>query len=449
MKTNPIEQEFENMAIQWEEAIQKEGKKIIRVLGTKEDRVFLEDFQKYMLAIDTEQSDLVFLLESAWSNYQEYSFTLLKELEEIINTWNTAERKGDISQENIDWKADYTLENKRNRAELFTKNINRLVEVLELEKNEKISFVLPIPFAVKSETNLWLLDYLDTEPVNNIRLGIFDYSHIKRYKKVAKELTVFTLIPKTDMDGAIESLAGMADPTQAENVYRKHFIALMNGVKKRKENEVQAEAKNCLDIAVKNTQKDINWLGQIVLVYITLVNDQLGYKNRDQALFFAHKAVEAAEMSLGKMESSAALRLYGQALMTRGALYSLKRDDENAMKDYKMASQSYQACEDQLLYIEATRLYAEKAQSYEYKQGLQALIQAFNLIDQLPKNIIENSTFPWLVRDLIDYPDSKKAISFEEIKAKAKPLFGEDWLNKIEEFGKKRTAKKAIYETNN
>lgn len=49
-------------------------------------------------------------------------------------------------------------------------------------------------------------------------------------------------------------------------------------------------------------KKDINWISQFVTVYTILYTDQISHKDYKTAMYFADKAVEAAEIGEEKLD---------------------------------------------------------------------------------------------------------------------------------------------------
>lgn len=49
-------------------------------------------------------------------------------------------------------------------------------------------------------------------------------------------------------------------------------------------------------------KKDINWISQFVTVYTILYTDQISRKDYKTAMYFADKAVEAAEIGEEKLD---------------------------------------------------------------------------------------------------------------------------------------------------
>ena len=88
----------------------------------------------------------------------------------------------------------------------------------------------------------------------------------------------------------------------------------MNSVKKGNAAQTEEFAKKCLDIALENVKKDINWISQFVTVYTILYTDQISHKDYKTAMYFAEKAVEAAEIGEEKLDPSLACRLLGNTL---------------------------------------------------------------------------------------------------------------------------------------
>ncbi|CAA0152862.1 conserved hypothetical protein [Tenacibaculum maritimum] len=447
---NPIQKRFDELVLKWSIATRIPKVNIIRIHAQHDEQSFINDFFEYMLALDTEQDDLVFLLETPWSTLASFSSTLLDELYDTITLWNTAEKPDELSTEKIPWEPDKKAIQKGNHAALFANNINTLANLLVPDKNTVVSFIIKMPFASKQNANRWLKQLLEKGLESHIRIGIADTDSYPLFAKIAAwyPTEVYTMHPNLDIDGAVEEMAAMGNPNAPEVGYRKHLAKLMTAVKNRDEKMVDTSAKKCLEIASDNLQKDANWLGQIILVYTTLYNDQIGYKDYPKALFFANKAVEAGKLSIGRIEPATAYRLYGQTLLGRGAIASLLKKHEDACNDYLTAAKSYEKCNDAIMQCESTRLFAEKAMDagWNKKAVLHQLMAAFYLIDQMTPESCTQSTYPWLIKILYYWNGREKVLSDEEMKEKLAPYFGENFMEKIHQYGKASSVKETAYQ---
>ncbi len=440
MENNPIQQRMDGLVRDWTNAINLPSVKIVRIAAADDEYATIEDFFEYMLAINTNQEDLVFLLKSQFEDVETYSEHLLKEVEELVKTWNETEKPSGIVFEKIEWVADYNLVEKENKASLFIKNMNALANYLIPEKDVIMSLVLRMYFVEAKEADQWLGDALKCGMEEHLRIGICDKQSEPVFDNVksiySKE--VHNIVPNLDMDGAMEELAAMGDPTQAENVYRKHLTRLMNAVKKRNGKKVEEEAKKCLEIASKNLKEDNNWLLQIVMVYTILYNEQLGNKNYERGIYFAGKAIESAFFCLGRVPQEAAFRLVGQTHLGRGGLYLISGKMKEANADYKVAAEHFKSCKDHLMHCESLRLYAETAENMgEKEDALEGYLTAFQLIDVMDQDLVKGSTFPMIIKALYSFSGRKQFLSDKKMEEKIVPIFGENWLEMINKFGTK------------
>jgi len=444
MENNPIQQRMDGLVQDWTNAINKPSVRIVRILATDDEYPTIEDFFEYMLAIDTNQEDLVFLLQSQFETIESYSELLLKEVDEMIQTWNESEKPAGIVFERIDWKADYTLGKEENKASLFIENMNALSNYLIPEKDTKMSLVLRMHFVDAKEAHQWLGDALKSGMEDHLRIGICDKKSDPVFSDVQHTYSknIYNLRPNLDMDSAMEELAAMGDPTQPENSYRKHLTRLMNAVKNRKEKKVEEAAKKCLEIASKSLKDDNNWLLQIVMVYTILYNEQLGKKNYERGIFFAGKAIESAFFCLGRLPQEAAFRLVGQTHLGRGSLYLISDKIKEANADYKVAAEHFKNCKDYLMQCESLRLFAETAEKIgEKEEALEAYLTAFQLIDVMDKDLVKGSTFPMIIKALHSFPGRKHDLSDKKMEEKIVPIFGENWFEMINKFGTKEYLK--------
>ncbi|GAA3508847.1 hypothetical protein GCM10022393_20760 [Aquimarina addita] len=447
---NPIQERIYHLLQKWTIAINTPGVKIVRILSAHDEQDMIQAFFEYMLAIDTDQEDFVLILERPFSNLQDFSRDLLEEIEEEINMWNSAEVPEELHFKTIEWKPDYSLANKNNSAALLIKNLNNFANYLIPEKDIVVSIVIRMHYANSKEAYKWLSNALEIPIEDHVVIGINDSEKFRIFDQLAKDYPteVYTLLPDLDMDAAVEQLSAAGNPNEPATPYRTHLIKLMNGVKNREKEKIQKHAEACLKIATKELKKDPNWLSQIVTVYTILYSDQIGYKKYDDAIYFAGKAIEAAILTKDVLDPFMAYRLIGQTHIGRGSLFSLKKKRDKALDDYQSAAEAYERCNDHLMLCESLRLCGWMCEKrYEHKEATQYYIKAYQLKDQLTPDVMRSSTFPYVVKKLLNSSSRKKVISNKQMDKDLAPVFGENWEDTIHQYGKKPENQPEIEQT--
>lgn len=435
---NPIQDRMNQLLLKWTLAINTPDTKIVRLLYRDDEQDMIDTYFEYMLALDTDQEDFVMVLESPFSNLQDYGRALLEEIEEEIKQWNDAEIPESIPFETITWKADYSLGSETDPTKLLVQNLNTLAEYLVPKKEIKVSLILKSFYADRKTAYQWFALLLEHEWEPNLIFGLADSENTAVLDKLAKDYPkeVYTIVPDLNMEAAIEQLAAMGDPTAPETPYRQNLVKLMNAVEKRDAKKVERAAKACLDIATKNLEKDPNWLAQIVTVYTILYTDQVGYKQYTDAIYFAGKAVESALLTEELLDPALSHRLIGQTHVGRGTLYNLKKKRENALEDYKVAADYYNLCKDYLMQSESLRLCGTVCNKMsQNKEAVQYYLQAYYLKDKLTPDIIRGSTFPLIIRKLLESTERRKHLSDNQMNEDCRPIFGDNWKDIIEGSG--------------
>lgn len=437
---NPIQDRMNQLLLKWTLAINSPKVKIVRFLHRENEQEMIDTYFEYMLALDTDQEDFVMVLESPFSSLQEYGKDLLEEIEEEIKQWNEAEIPESIPFETITWKADYSLGSGTDSTKLLIKNLNTLACYLVPKKDIKVSIVLKNFNAGRKPAYQWFTSLLEHELQPHLVFGLGDAEKMALLDRLAKDYPqeVYTIVPELNMDAAIEQMAAMGDPTAPETPYRKNLVKLMNAVEKRDAKKVQQAAKACLDIATKNLAKDPNWLAQIVTVYTILYTDQVGHKKYDDAIYFAGKSVEASLHTRKLLDPALSYRLIGQTHIGRGTLYNLKKKREKALEDYKVAAEHYGTCKDFVMQSESLRLCGTMCDKmYHNKEAIQYYLQGYQLQDKLTPEIIRGSTFPLIIRKLMESTERRKYLTDAQMEEDCRPIFGDNWKEIIEKFGKR------------
>ena len=114
MQNNPIQERIDTLYNKWKSAINKKAVKIVRILSEHDEQDMIASFFKYLLDVEGQQEEFVFVLNSPFSTLESFGNELIKEIEEEVNNWNKATMPDDISFEKIEWNPNYTIDNNKN-----------------------------------------------------------------------------------------------------------------------------------------------------------------------------------------------------------------------------------------------------------------------------------------------------------------------------------------------
>ena len=116
----------------WAVSKSNRSARLIRITSKPDEEDMVDTFFTYMVAVDTPILDIAFHFESQYTDDEEFSKSLLNELDETITVWNTSKKEEGIDFEEIDWKPDYDshLVKEYGWAGVFTYNFNRLSKIL-------------------------------------------------------------------------------------------------------------------------------------------------------------------------------------------------------------------------------------------------------------------------------------------------------------------------------
>lgn len=429
------------MLSMWEEAI-RNPVKMVRIVINPGDEIMIKAFYDYMLAIDSDEEDMVFVLECPFFNPATFSKELLEYVETQIILWNESKKPGNIVFEHIEWKPDYNIEDKENQAMLAVSNFNRLTEILVGDINVKCSFIFDVGEVSDNEScKEWFRQALSLPFHKQMIWGIAD---IKGFEYFNKFPTLFphdfiSIYPPIDIDGAMEQLAEQAanydrnDP--AASKFRLALIKLMNSVKKGDSAQTDRYSKECLDMALVNVKNDINWLSQFVTVYTILYTDKIIRKDMDAALYFSGKAIESARLGIGKLDPSLAFRLLGNTLFGKGGILVRKSEWTEAAEVYQQAADTYKNCKDYLMQAEAIRI-SGWCWEKKHEDGCAAdcYIEGFRLIEKLSSDLIRNSSYPLLLLSLLHNSKRMEILSDDEMEKILSKVLGSDWKDYLYEY---------------
>ena len=435
--SNAIQQIAERMLCQWEDAVSKKEVKVVRIIIKNGDETMLSAFYDYLLAIDITTDEFVFLFQLPFIDTDSFSRDIVTYLEKEIKVWNEAQKPQGFSAERIEWTPDYTLADGDNPASLAIRNLSNFADHLLGNEKFKCNFILHLDndFPQKDFCE-WLEKALQVKSWSNkMTLTFGDSFHDGDISELSERFPekISVITPDIDMDGAMERLAEQAllenqgdDVTEDE--YRLNLVKLINSVKKRQADETQRLAKRCFDLALTKVRKDLNWIGQFVTLYLILLNDQLGYGNETEALYFADKAIDAAGKGIGKLDDTLSYRLLANALLSKAAIYIGMRDWRNACPLYQEGSVSYHQCADYFMQMESLRMcgYCQEKLSLQ-REAADSYHQAYLLNSQLSLDVLRKSTFPLIALSLYQSPCREEFISDIEFEKRMKEIFGTEW----------------------
>jgi tetratricopeptide (TPR) repeat protein len=434
-ESNPIQQRMDLLVERWESVVSRPGVHIVRIHAQENEKDMVSTFYNYMLGVNTPNKDIPVIFESIFHDPDQYTRTLLKELERMLDIWNNANKDAlTIKIERINWAPDYTLVRKDNPAYLFTENMNRLAAYLALGKGIYLPIILKVSFVQPTEFCRWLESALKAGLSDKCKIVIDDSAAHPFYKKMADKYPadIATLYPRLDMDNAMQQVAAMGRPGDPAVQYRQAFIRLMQAIEKRKEKEAKEYAAVCIDIANDNIPKNAYWIGQIIAVYAALSNDQVGYKNFKKAIGYATDGVETAEKSQGLITDEYIYRKFiAQAVMLRASLYVADKEWQKAIADFERAAENYVYTNDLVLAMEAFRMLGYTNRKFgNTDAACKTLARAMEVAAKIPVHILKFTTFAGIIEILLEINNSKY-IGRTEVEEFAASVYGKDWMKEI------------------
>jgi tetratricopeptide (TPR) repeat protein len=434
-ESNPIQQRMDLLLEKWETAVALPGVNIVRIHAADNETEMVDTFYTYLLGVDTTNQDIPIIFESVYHNGEQYSEDLLKELEGLLTLWNNSNKDQlTLKTDAIDWKPDYGLVKKDNPAFLFTENMNRLATYLDLENESYLVAALRVSFTEVQSFTYWLHFALEAGLNPKFKMVVDDSFSNPFFQKISDKYPgkIITIIPRLDMDNAMQQVAAMGNPNDPAVQYRQAYVKLMHAIEKRKENEAEKFAATCIEIALKNLKTNVYWIGQIIAVYAALANDQIGYKNYKKAIGYSDLGVQAAQKSQELIPDEYVYRKFiAQAVMLRAALYTVQKEWEKAIVDFSMAAENYAYTNDLILAMEAYRMVGISNKKYgNTDAACLALKSALHISGQIPPDTLKFTTFPGIIELLLGLNHSKY-ISLEEVKTAALSVYGEGWMKEI------------------
>lgn len=79
---------------------------MIRIVIKPGDETMLKAFYEYMLAINSEEEDMAFIIALPFTSPTEFSREMLQYISKQIEYWNDAKKPEYIIFEKVEWQAD-------------------------------------------------------------------------------------------------------------------------------------------------------------------------------------------------------------------------------------------------------------------------------------------------------------------------------------------------------
>lgn len=439
-ETNVVDQKIEDFAEKWIDATSIKRGRILKVHAKDDNEVELVDaFFLYLLSPESLPDDIAIYFETQFKDKESFSKSLLEELETMLFEWNNSEKGVGIDFQAVEWKPDYTLESSSNSAKLFIKNINDFAESLGLDKDVKITPILRFYSNKTKSINNWLSDALSSEISPLVRLAICDTKTNSIFNTLSLKYPerVITLEPEADMDNILVQLAAGGDPTDPATPYRLSFVSLMQAIGKKDKRQVKEHGKKCIEIATDNIEKNPYWISQLIGLYMMLSNAYWGFKDKKKAFQYADSAVAVSSTGKEFLDSGIYYRQQGQAFLYRGSLFCLEKKWDDAIIDFKSATEAYEACNDYILQVESLRMEGYAAKKTWSKSPAIPLAQGARLGKLISPELIDASSYTFLIKQLLG-TSYHSEISDDELNDILIPIWGDNWRDKLKKLSKQQ-----------
>src|SRR4051794_8206086 len=104
-ESNPIHQRIELLTEKWEAVIKDPNVSVVRINAKDNEKEMIDTFYTYLLGVDTDNHDIPIIFNSVFHGDDQYSEALLNELEEMIDTWNDADKSSEnVVIDQLEWK---------------------------------------------------------------------------------------------------------------------------------------------------------------------------------------------------------------------------------------------------------------------------------------------------------------------------------------------------------
>ncbi len=423
----------------WEAAVSQNDVNIVRIHPQHNERRMVSAFYTYLLGFDTGNHDVPIIFESIYHDDEQYTNSLLNELQHLIEVWNNA-YKGNltIKTEQVNWHVNTDAITNIHPAALFVQNMNSLAAYLNLADKTYLVAILKVSSVQPEKVNRWLDAVLKAGMQEKFKILVDDTADHPFFEKLALKypLNIITLHPQLDMDNAVQQMAAMGNPADPGVQYRQAFMKMMQAIEKRNESDCIKHAEDCIAIAEKHVPQNSFWIGPVLAVYCALANDQIGHRNFKKAIMYASKGVDTAEQSKEVADEFIYHKLCAQAKMTRGSLYTVEKKWEDAVADFTSSATHYLASSDMMLAMEAYRMTGYcYDKSGNNDAACKVLDQALRLSTRFPPHMLKLTTFPGVLELLIKI-NSYKYTSQQELEDAARTVYGDDWLHELANWKK-------------
>lgn len=435
MESNAVVREILKIGTQWER-LKKEhpSAKLFCWKGSRLELEFVNAYVQYQLSDQSMGKDTFLIFDHEFEDVFTHGITTLKEFEKGIQAWHDA-----LTDEQKLLKEKWYLKGDPNDsiiATYFVKNLNSLPDYYEFKANETLVIVL----SPKSISNIdsyvkWLVDVIDQNIDERIKLMIHDQGEYPFLKDVTKSREVVEVIPSIDAFGAMEAAqketAGSPDDPQV--MFQTHLLNASRYFGKQKNEKALKETQHCINIGKRHELYDL-----LASVYIFRAGIFTSTKENNKVFKEMDSAIEAAERNP---------QLLIHAKLIKGS-YALRFNDKQlAYECFVDLPEMAEEFGDDHLIIETIRLKGISAEAVgRTQEAWEGYLRAYEVFQEMEEASGNASTFRLVAYQMLSLC-GQFGYNQNQFMKDTEDRFGKQWWHQMKK-PKKSHLEEVILNTN-
>lgn len=377
--------------------------------------------------------DMFVRFESSFDHIDTYGVDLKNEFRKMVS-----DDRELLKEENIDlqWNP-VSLQHPAHNSQYFFEELKAFVRDNEIIEETFNIYLAPKDISDVDHWCRWLSDAISMGIPNSLRIIVIDTLEMPVFHMLSEEFSeqIMTLTTNFDLDKAMQEMATVGDSTDPGVIFRKIFVDLTQAARNKDWPNIEARAKEALDLAHK--QKWIHLEATVHMVVAgAFLNDlqyEMAFKEYEYAYHTARQHYEGiSELEAPMSQSCGQVAI--QALFGEANTLIAQRIYVESAEIYEKAAEMSAQGGYTYYELEAWRMAGFcHEQARQHDNAWEANEKALEAGNNLDEETRKGSTLPYVGQSMLRLTQKLGKSQYTyQIKDKMIEMVGADWESKIE-----------------
>lgn len=390
MENNAVVNEVLKIGVQWEQLKRDyPTTKLFCWQGNRLQMQYVDVFVQYQMSDASIGNDVFLIFDHAFEDVFTHGTNIIQEYEKGIQLWHDG-----LTDEQKLRKEKWMLEGNpqtEQAVNYFVKNLNSLPDYYEFKTDENLVILLsPTRIYNIEYYTKWLVELIGQKLDSRIKFMIHDQEQFPQLNHVTKDLDVILITPNVNAMASLQQAhkETSKDKQDPNTLFQKHLLNATTFLGKNKTEKALTESQMCLNIAKRYELSDS-------LASTHMFRSTIYAQTDDETGVFREitSAVKCSEHNK---------RLLLQNKMMKGSYALRYREKMLAFESFEHTPELAQELEDDLLVIEANRLFGVAAEGIDKKaEAWNAYQRAFETFKSMDEKAAKASTFMLVANQML------------------------------------------------